>query len=75
MLQLHPGVGMQKMTVVLWVDPQYCNFPPIRLAQAFQALDRGGLARAVRTNHAEDLTFQHLKTDFIYGYGFSVSLE
>ena len=55
LLQLHADPLVQPVTVGPRVEAEDPHLPAVAPAQALHALDRGGLARAVRAEDAEDL--------------------
>jgi hypothetical protein len=66
LLQLHADPLVQPVPVgqrVQAEDPHLAAVPP---AQPLHALDRGGLARAVRAQDAEDLTRLDVKRDVVH---------
>jgi hypothetical protein len=55
LLELHADPLVQPAAVGLRVEPEDLDLPRVAPPQAFQAFHRGGLARAVRAEDAEDL--------------------
>ena len=54
-MELDANALAQRETVLARVQPQHAQAARVRLAQTLDALDGGGLAGAVRTQHTEDL--------------------
>ena len=66
LLQLHADPLVQPVSVGPRVEPEDPDLPAITFAQALQALDRGGLARAVRAEDAEDLALIDVERDAVH---------
>jgi hypothetical protein len=66
LLQLHAYPLVQPVSVGPRIEAEDPDLPVVTFPQALQALDRGGLARAVRAEDAEDLTPVHVERDVVH---------
>jgi len=51
------------------------NSPTVKIAQAFENFDGGGLAGAVGSEQAENLAFFHIEADAADGFDVAVTLH
>ncbi len=66
LLQLHADPLVQPVAVGPRVEPQDPDLAAVPFPQALQALDRGGLTRAVRAEDAEDLPLIDTERDSVH---------
>ncbi len=73
-LQLHANQVAQFVGFARGVNAGHAQRAAIRGAQALQALQGAGLARAVGTEQAEYLALSHVKADIVHGDEITVGL-
>ena len=74
MLQLDADLAFEISLLASGVEPQHAHRPGITQPQTFQDFHRRRLARAVGTQHAEDLTNLDRKRDAVHGLDVAVRL-
>src|SRR5262249_15408212 len=74
-LKLDADALLERIYVSHRIEAEHRNGAAIRLAQAFDALHRGGLAGAVRSDQSEDLAGLDIEGDVLDRNGSSVRLS
>jgi hypothetical protein len=74
LLKLHADSLLQLVHVAPGIQPQNGDGAPIGRAQTFDALHRGGLAGAVRTDQPEYFAALNVERDAGHGHGLAVGL-
>src|SRR5687768_233251 len=66
LLELHADPVLELVDIAEWIETENRNGAIVGSAQAFDALHRGGLACAVRSDESEDLAVVHLERDIVH---------
>ncbi len=72
LLELHADPAAQFALLGARVEAQHVDLAAVGAAHACQALHRGGLAGAVRADHAEDFAALHAKGNIFHGGNLTV---
>ncbi len=72
---LDPDPPLERRAVSPGIEAEHRNRSPVPLPQAFHALHRGRLSRAVWTDQTKDLALVDLKRHIVHGDGGPVALS
>ena len=74
LLVLHADPLAERVGIASRIEAEHGDGSLVGNAIALDALHRGRLARAVRTNEPEDLALEHLERDVVHRHGAAVAL-